>query len=153
MLRVRNPNDLFVGALLIVTALLALWLTRHLSIGTASSMGPGYVPRMLCFVQIVLGVAIAMQGFLLKGDPLEAWIPRPLFWVLASVAFFALTVERLGIAVAIVGLVILSTFGHRATKFFAEALPLAVAMAAFSIIVFVVGLKLPMQVWPPFLVQ
>lgn len=152
MSRIRNPNDLFVGALLIGSALFALWLARNLSIGTASSMGPGYLPRLLCFIQIGLGAAISAQAFFTKGDPLEAWFPRQLFWILASIAFFGLTVERFGIAVAIVGLVILSTFGHRATRFFKEAVPLAIVMAAFSIVVFVIGLKLPMAVIPPFLV-
>lgn len=152
MSRIRNPNDLFTGVLLIATALIALWLARKLSIGTASSMGPGYLPRLLCFIQIGLGAAIAARGFMIKGDPFEAWLPRPLFWILASIAFFGLTVERFGIAVAIVGLVILSTLGNRATKLFGEAIPLAIVMTVFSILVFVVGLKLPMPVIPPFLV-
>jgi hypothetical protein len=152
MSRIRNPNHLFTGILLIATALLALWLARKLSIGTTSSMGPGYLPRLLCFIQIGLGFAIAVRGLAVKGDPFEAWFPRPLFWTLASIAFFGLTVERLGIAVAITGLVILSALGNRATKLFGEAVPLAIAMTVFSILVFVVGLKLPMSVMPKLLV-
>lgn len=152
MSRIRNPNDIFVGVLLIATALFGLFLTRNLSIGTASSMGPGYLPRLLCYVQIGLGAAITAQAFFTKGDPFEAWFPRQMFWILASVAFFGLTVERFGVAVAIAGVVVLSTFGHRTTKLFKEAIPLAIVMTAFSVLVFVIGLKLPMPVLPPFLV-
>ena len=55
MHRIRNPNDVCVGGMLIAVALLALWLTRNLTQGTAASMGPGYVPRLLCLAQIAPG--------------------------------------------------------------------------------------------------
>ena len=150
MRRIRNLNDVLFGSLLIAVAVLALYLCRNLTIGAATSMGPGYVPRLLCAVQIALGAAILAQGLLAKGEPFEAWYPRQIILVLASVAFFGLAIETLGIAIAVLGLVFISTFAHKGTRLI-ESVPLAVVMAALSVVVFVMTLKLPILVLPPWL--
>lgn len=146
-MRVRNPADLLVACLLIGLALLGLFLSRNLFGGTTIGMGPGYVPRLLCFIQIVLGIAIAALSFLRAGDPLEAWAPRNLLWVLAAMAFFALAIERLGVIVAVGGLVAISCLAHRGTRMI-EVAALAVFMALFVVLVFVTGLGQPMRVLP-----
>jgi hypothetical protein len=69
---------------------------------------------------------------------------------LASVAFFGLAIETLGIAIAVLGLVFISTFAQKGMRLI-ESVPLAVVMAAFSVLVFVVTLKLPILVLPPWL--
>jgi hypothetical protein len=44
----------------IAFGLLALWLGRHLALGTSVRMGPGYVPHMLADIMMVLGSIIAL---------------------------------------------------------------------------------------------
>jgi putative tricarboxylic transport membrane protein len=151
-MRVRDLNDLFTGIFLIVVALAALELSKNLPVGTATSMGPAYVPRLMCFVQIAFGAGIVLQGFLIDGTTFEAWRLRPLLAILGSVAFFCFAIERLGLAAAVVGLVLMSTFAHRPTRWI-EAVVLAVGMAVFAVVVFVGGLGLSMLVWPEALVR
>src|SRR5262245_10211018 len=145
--RLRNVNDLLSGIFLIAVALLALWFTRHLSTGTATSMGPGYVPRLLCLIQIAFGIGAILQAFFGRGALADSWALRPLVAVLAGVALFAVTFDAYGVVVAVIGLVVVSTFGCRETSW-KEAIALSIFMAAFAVLVFVKGLELPVTVWP-----
>ncbi len=151
MNRIKNLNDVLSGSVLIACALLGLLLSWKLNSGTSAAMGPGYVPKMLAFILIGLGAATVFYGFVHEGEPFEAWYPRPLFWVLASVAFFGMSIERFGLVVAVVGLVILGCLAHRGTKPY-ESIILAVGMAIFAVLVFVKALGLPILLWPPMLV-
>ena len=139
--------DFASGILLIGIALLALALSWPLPLGEASNMGPGYVPQLLCYVQLTLGGVIVAWSVLSRGQSLEACALRPLIFVLASVAFFGLAIERLGLVVAVVGLVLISCIAHRGTRPH-EAVLLGGALAAFAVLVFVKALGLPMQAWP-----
>jgi putative tricarboxylic transport membrane protein len=152
MRHLRNVNDILAGLFLIGIALLALGLTWGVRAGTALRMGPGYVPKMLVGIQIFLGVCVVLQGWLRERDPAESWSLRAIIWVLASITFFALTLEPFGLAVAVLGLVILSALAHGGTRP-VEAGVLAAVLAVFSILVFVTGLGLTIPVWPRFLVQ
>ena len=145
---VRNVNDVLAGLFLIAVAALAFALTWHLRSGSAVSMGPGYLPKLLIAIQFIFGVGIVAQGIFGAPDRLESWSLRPLVWILASVAFFGVTIERFGLVVAVFGLVVLSALAHRGTRPI-EGLALAAVLAAFSVLVFVKALGLPMPVWPP----
>src|SRR5215211_4407772 len=115
MTRIKNLNDVLSGAVLIIMALLGFYLSWRLNSGSAAAMGPGYVPKMLCIILLGLGAATVFYGFVHAGEPFEAWYPRPIFWILVSVAFFGITIERLGLVVAVVGLVVLGCLAHKGT--------------------------------------
>ncbi|RDJ27802.1 tripartite tricarboxylate transporter TctB family protein [Bosea caraganae] len=149
MLKVRSPNDVIGGLFLIAVAILALWLCASLRQGTTLEMGPGYVPRLLCAVQLVFGAIMLVQGVTTEGPPLERWVPRPILFVLASVTFFAATLEPLGLPVAVAGVVLISAAANRDTKPLQVA-GMAAILAVFSVGVFVKGLGLAMPVWPSF---
>jgi putative tricarboxylic transport membrane protein len=150
--RIRNINDVLAGLFLIAVAMIALGLMWNLRSGSAASMGPGYLPKLLAVIQLIFGVVIVAQGLLGTLDRLEPWRLRPLIWILAGVAFFGLAIERFGLVVAVSGLVLLSALGHRGTRPL-EAILLAAVLATFSVLVFVKVLGLPMPIWPPGLVR
>ena len=135
---------------LILVALLALYLAWPLSSSTAVGPGPGYVPKVLAVILIGLGLAVIVQGLLYPGEVHGSWQLRPLVLVLASIIFFALTIERLGLVVALTGLVLIGCAANRETKIY-EAVALAIGTVVFSVLVFVKALGLPMLVWPPVL--
>ena len=152
MLRIRNMNDLLAGAFLIAVAVLALALTWNLRSGSAVNMGPGYLPKLLIGIQLIFGAAVLAQGIWGVPEKLDAWSPRPIVWILASVAYFGVSIERFGLVAAVFGLVLLSALGHRGTRP-VEALLLATALAGFSVLVFVMALGLPIPVLPVGLVR
>jgi len=152
MPHIKNLNDVMVGLTLVAIAIFALILAWPLNTGTVAAMGPGYFPRLLAFIEVALGLAIIVQGFAKEGEAFERWFPRQMFFVLASVLFFGLTIFQLGVVIAVAGMVLIACLAHRGTRFH-EAVLLAIGMAAFIVLVFPVALGLPMQIWPMALVH
>ena len=103
-MRAKNSNHVLAGIFLILVALLAFYLSWPLRSWTDVGLGPGYVPKMFAIFQIGFGVMLIVNGFLQDGDALERWSLRPLVLILASVAFFAASIERLGLVIALTGL-------------------------------------------------
>jgi putative tricarboxylic transport membrane protein len=147
MIRIKNPNDVLAGSVLIVTALVGLYLSWPLNSGHAAAMGPGYVPKLLAFIVIALGAATVFYGFVHAGEEFEAWYPWQLFWVLVSIFYFGWTIERYGLIIAVLGLVVLGCVAHRQTKWY-EAVLLAIGLAIFAWAVFVRALGLPIMILP-----
>ena len=152
MPHIKNLNDVMVGLTLVGIAIFALILAWPLNPGTVAAMGPGYFPRVLGFIEVALGLAIIVQGFAKEGEAFERWFPRQMFFVLASVLFFGLSIFQLGVVIAVAGMVLIARLAHRGTRLH-EAVLLAIGMAAFIVLVFPVALGLPMQIWPMALVH
>jgi hypothetical protein len=152
MPHVKNLNDVLVGITLVAIAIFALILAWPLNPGTVAAMGPGFFPRLLAFIEIALGLAIILQGFAREGEVFERWFPRQMFFVLASILFFGLTIFHLGVIIAVSGTVLVACLAHRGTRIY-EAVLLAIGMAAFIVLVFPIALGLPMQIWPMALVH
>jgi putative tricarboxylic transport membrane protein len=147
MHRIKNPNQVFTGIFLILVSLLAFYLSWPLSSRTDVGLGPGFVPKLFAFVQLGLGALMIVNGFVQPGEPVEAWHLRPVVLVLAAVAFFAMAIERMGLVVALTGLVLISCAAHRGTTL-REALSLAVGSVVVSVLLFVKALGLTMALWP-----
>jgi putative tricarboxylic transport membrane protein len=148
MHHVKNMNAALTGIFLILVALLAFYLSWPLSSSTDVGPGPGYVPKMFALIQLGLGALLVANGLLQEGEPSEPWHLRPLVLILASVAFFAMTIERMGLVVALTGLVLIACAANRDTKFY-EALALALGSVVVSALLFVKALGLSIPMWPP----
>jgi hypothetical protein len=114
-------------------------------------MGPGYFPRVLGGVLVVLGVIVALRSL----RPAETVVAlsvrfRPLVMVLASVVAFAVALPKLGLVVASMLLVVLSRMAAPGFRW-VEVLVFGAGLTAFCTAVFVWGLKMPMALWPAFL--
>jgi hypothetical protein len=70
--------------------------------------------------------------------------------VLLAFVIFGLTAKWLGLVIAIVLLVMISSFGGHEFRW-KEALISSAILAVGSVAVFVYGLKLPFPIWPEFL--
>jgi putative tricarboxylic transport membrane protein len=145
-------KDVLSGLLFIVIALLGLWLSRDYPIGTALRMGTGYVPRLLCWILLGLGVVILVQGLreaqtartLSVGDA-SGW--RPVVFVTASLVIFGLSIERLGLVVSILLLIAVGSVAARGLRPL-ETIAAALVLIALSWAIFIVGLGLTIPVWP-----
>lgn len=148
MHRFQNPNQALTGTFLILVALLAFYLAWPLSSKTEVGLGPGFVPKAFAVVQLVLGAIMVVAACLVPGEASEPWQLRPLVLVLASVAFFAISIERMGLVISVTGLVLISCAANRGTTW-REALALAAGSAIVSVLLFVKLLGLTITVWPP----
>src|SRR5262249_20603046 len=62
VLHVFARRDVLAGLMFVGVALFGRWLSRDYPIGTALRMGTGYVPRLLCWILLGLGVVVLVQG-------------------------------------------------------------------------------------------
>jgi putative tricarboxylic transport membrane protein len=146
MYRPKNMNHIMTGIFLILVALLAFYLSRKLSTFSSVGMGPGFAPRMMASLQILFGLLLIASGFLMPAESNGEWQLRPLI-VLAAIAFFGVTIEPMGLVIAVMGLVLIACAASRETKVF-EAFSLAIGAAIFSVLIFATALRLTIPIWP-----
>jgi uncharacterized membrane protein YidH (DUF202 family) len=143
-------RDVLAGLLFIAVAVFGLWASRHYPVGTALRMSTGYVPRLLCWLLLGLGVIVLVQGLRAadEGSPfaeLRYW--RAIVFVPLSLLAFALAMERLGVVIATLLLVAVGSVAGRDWRPLEVALA-AVVLAVLTLAIFVRGLGLPIAVWP-----
>lgn len=145
-------RDVLAGLMFMAVAIFGLIVSHDYPIGTTLRMGTGYVPRLLCWLLLGLGAVITLQGLreenassIFAGRSLAAW--RPLVFVTASLVVFAVTIERLGLVVAILLLTGVGAIATRGLKPLETAIA-ALVLALLSWAIFIVGLGLTIPVWP-----
>ena len=93
--------------------------------------------------------AVVQEGFYAVGLFLiiGAFGPRPLFVILCSVVAFGYLLKPFGLVLATGVLIFASAWGGHEFKF-REVLILFVSLAVFSVVTFIYGLQLPINLWP-----
>jgi len=138
------------GTFLVLVALLGIYLTRTLSGATDVGLGPGFIPRMFAFAQIVLGGLLVASGWRSAPDPADEtdqWQLRPVLLVLAAVGFFGVSIEPLGLVLSVAGLVLIGCAANRDCTV-KESVALAIGLTIFAAVVFVKILGLTIKLWP-----
>jgi len=150
MARIRHPKDFFAGLMFVGFGIAAIAIGAGYPLGTAARMGPGYFPRILGILLIAFGTILMFRAMRLRGAKITLESPRPLLIVLGSVVLFGLTAPSLGLVVATVLLIMVSSAAS--TEFrWKEALLSSVILAALSVAGFIWGLGLQFSIWPAFL--
>jgi len=149
MLSIRSPKDFWAGILFIALGVFAITIGSNYPLGSAARMGPGYFPRILGVLLILLGAGIALHGLRVRGEPIPGWNWRATIVVLGSVVLFGYLVERIGVAIGTVLLIIASSFASHEFRL-KESIIAGVLLAALAVGVFVMGLGLQLPVWPQF---
>ena len=147
MIRISNPKDFWAGVLFVAIGVATLILGSRYTLGTAARMGPGYFPRILGLLLILLGGIIAVSGARTKGAPFPHFQWRPLVIVLGSVVLFGAIVRHVGVALSTVILIVAASAASREFRP-REALIAGIVLAALAVGVFVVGLQLQLPIWP-----
>jgi hypothetical protein len=150
-MQLRNPRDFLAGLMFMSFGAVALVMSQSYAIGTAARMGPGYFPRALGILLVVLGAILSLRGFRPASEPQPAWRCRPLAVVLAGVVIFAAAAQSLGLVLAALLLVLVSSAASPEFRW-KEALVSGAVQGAATVAVFVWGLGIPLPVWPVFLV-
>ena len=147
MALIRHPKDFFAGLIFVGFGLAAIIIGSNYSLGSAARMGPGYFPRILGILLVLLGVALSLRALKIKGEPLPKWHWRPTLVVLGSVIAFGVLVNHIGLVLATIGLVFASSAASHEFRP-KEALLSGVLLAALSVGVFIFGLNLQLPIWP-----
>lgn len=145
------------GALVTFGVFFAGYAALNLKVGTFGQMGPGMFPLVVGATVVAFGAGILLTTALKarQGAPAsEALAPEKADWrtlavVVLSIAAFALMVRRLGMAPAVLGLVLVSA-SVSGELTLPKMLALAAALIAAGWVIFIVLLGLPIKLlaWP-----
>jgi hypothetical protein len=147
---IRSPKDFWAGLLFIGLGILAITVGSRYNLGTAARMGPGYFPRILGILLIVLGMIITFRGVRWDGEPLQKWRWRPTLVVLLSVVVYGLLIGWLGMAISTVLLIVAASAASHEFRW-KESIVAGLLLSAMAVVVFVVGLSVQLPIWPAFL--
>jgi hypothetical protein len=140
----RDVTDIVSGGLLITIGLMFFLPALGYGIGSVTAMRAGYFPMAVSVIMMVLGAAIMAQGLTGRLTESEKIAWRPLFAVSASMAGFALLIERFGVVPAIVAAVALAALGDRGSRPIGTFV-LAALLCLGVWLIFAVGLGLPIR--------
>jgi hypothetical protein len=100
----------------------------------------------MCVALLGIGGFLAARALVVAGEPLERTAVWPQVLILAAIVAFGLLIERVGLAVAVTAVAIVSGIAAQGLRWF-ELIALAVAMSAVSVALFVILLGQPIPVW------
>jgi hypothetical protein len=138
-------TDRVAGAALVLLALVVLWESRRLPLGSLRNPGPAYMPVALALALLGLGTLLVVLAGTARPLSSVGWSEwRHAAAILGVCVFAALALERLGFRVTIaVALAFLLRVVERKGSLFAAALSIAVAAGAFLLFDTLLRVPLP----------
>ena len=149
MSAIRGPRDLYSGLLFVVVGALTVLIAINYPVGDAARMGPGYFPRALGTLLMLLGAISVWRSFRLQGTPITRWKWRPIVIILASVIVFGHIVQFVGLALSTVFLIFAASAASHEFRW-KEAALIGLFMAVLCVGVFVYALRIQLPIWPSF---
>ncbi len=140
-----GSKDFWSGAIFLSVGVAFAALGRHYPIGTVMRMGPGYFPTMLGGLLALIGLGLMVRSARRPGPAVGRLAYDKLALVTISNVLFALLLRRLGLAGALVLLVVMSAYASKQFRW-PVALTLAAGLAVGSSIIFVWLLGLPIPI-------
>ena len=145
-----NTKDVSAGLLFIAIAALFALGTQELEFGTARKLGPGAFPLLLAGALGLLGLVIVVQAFRNPATH-QMVIPwRGILLIVVAPVVFGLTVRGLGLVASIALVVAISAFASQRMSA-RLAVMLTVGLTLFCVLVFRIGLGLPLKLVGPWL--
>lgn len=144
-------KDLLAGAVFAGFGLAFAITASTYDIGTALAMGPGFFPLVLGGVLVVLGIAVAVKGFVAGEGGDVGPVPwRALALLLGAILFFGVTVRDLGLVPALFVAVLLAALAGRSARV-VPSVVVAASLTALSVLIFVYALQLRLPLLGPWL--
>jgi hypothetical protein len=153
--KIKSQKDFWSGLMFLATGLGFAWGATFYSFGTSARPGPGYFPLGLGLILAALGGITLFEAMTIEtedGEPVGGFAWKPLVAILLSVLFFGLVLPRIGMALTIPILVAIASLAGDTYRW-RDVLISALVLTVGSWLIFILGLKLVIPVWPPFLVN
>jgi hypothetical protein len=151
--KIKSQKDFWSGLMFVATGLGFAWGAQFYSFGTSARPGPGYFPLGLGLLLAALGALTLFEALTIEtddGEPVGAFSWKPLGTILVAVILFGILLPRLGMALTIPVLVMISSLAGDEFHW-REAIINSVVLAVGSWAIFILGLKLVIPLWPTFL--
>lgn len=145
--KIKSQKDFWTGCLYLVFGAAAYWIARDYPVGTASRMGAGYFPSLLSGLLMLIGALSLLRSLTRRGTPLNGFAWRQAGIVFAATLSFAFLLERAGLLIALVVLILGSASASAKFRLEWRAILAALGLIVFCALVFVKGLSLPMPLF------
>lgn len=142
-----DKTGLLSGAMFASFGVAALVLGRNLTLGSAANMGPGYFPRVLGILLVVIGIIIALRALRAKRAELPRIACRPVIALTVALVLFSQLLPVLGMVASLLLLVATSRIS-RAEYGWRETVALSLVLTFLCVAIFHFGLGLQLPLWP-----
>lgn len=143
-----NDVDVLSGLIFAGLGLGVVYVSASYDFGSVARMGPGFFPRVLGALLAVLGIGIAVRGFVAPRATLTIERLRPIAAIGGSLVAFGWIITRFGFIPALVASCLLA-MGAVQRSSLKEMVLLPILLCAFCSIVFIygLGLSIPLVKW------
>ncbi len=152
-MKIKSQKDFWSGLLFVAVGLAFAWGATNYSFGTSARPGPGYFPLGLGLILAALGALTLFEAMAIEtedGERIGAFAWKPLGTILIAVLLFGILLPRLGMALTIPLLVIISSLAGDEFHW-RDVIINSVVLTLGSWAIFILGLKLVIPLWPTFL--
>lgn len=152
-MKIKSQRDFWSGLMFVVVGIAFAWGSTEYSFGSSARPGPGYFPFGLGVLLALLGGLVLFKALTIEsegGDPIGSIAWKPLIILVAAIIVFGLALPRLGMAITLPILIVMSALAGDEFHW-KDALLSCVILTLGSWAVFVLGLKLVIPVWPAFI--
>jgi hypothetical protein len=151
-MKIVRQKDFTVGLLYMAVGAAFAVASWGYRMGTASRMGPGYLPFWLGVIMAFIGALVLWGAVRASAEPErhERWSLKPLFIVLGSVVAFGVLLEPLGLVISVIVLVAGTSLASPESTWRATLFN-TIALLAITIVLFVYVLSLQFPIWPAFI--
>jgi Tripartite tricarboxylate transporter TctB family len=147
---IRHPKDFWTGIIFLSVGLAAVVIGQDYPMGTAGRMGPAFFPTILGSLLVLIGLVAVVRSLVREGEAVGKFHVREIVLILSAILLFGFLMRGAGLVPAVLLVVLLSAYASPQFRWGASLL-LALALAVFSVVVFVKLLGLPMPVFGPWL--
>lgn len=146
-MKISDPKDFYAGLMFFAIGLAGMAIAFSYPLGTSARMGPGYFPRVLGGLLMLLGAVLSLRSFKQTGAEVTPIAWKAVALVLGAVILFGAIVTKIGLVVATTLLIFIS--GYASKQFTVKAsIVSAIVLSTVSVLLFIVGLKLQFPIFP-----
>lgn len=146
----KTLKDASGGLLIALTGLVFLIGARNFAVGDLRNIGPGFFPVALSGLAMAAGLLIATLDVIKKAHAQMSMDLRALACVAGAIVVYAALLERAGVLVTTVLAVFTLALARRPLRPL-ETLLLGAGLSAFIWAAFVLGLGMPLSLFPDML--
>jgi hypothetical protein len=136
--KIKSQRDFWSGLMFVAVGLGFAWGATSYSFGQSARPGPGYFPFGLGVLMAILGAVVLFKALTIESEGGD------------TVVVFGWTLPHLGMVVALPMLVVIAALAGDEFHW-GEALANAALLTVGSWLIFIVGLKLTIPLWPSFI--
>ena len=141
----RDLRDILAGIFVSIVGLFFAIVGTNYNFGTASRMGPGYMPVVLGWILFILGILIMLPAFFRKGERIEVhW--DSLLAATVSLVVFAFILNTLGVFLSTIISVLIASVPKR--MHFGIRGIIAISIAVITSLIFIAGLEMSVSLFP-----